>query len=166
MGDGRCGVGYACYEFVDGQFGYGLPKFFELNALYLGSTFGWGTRMDTISHNETVRWPVNTDEKEPVSITGWKWALALDTGSTTGFPKLDVSVVDTCPPGGGPPQLVRKALNHALKYRVILPNASSQIHGRCLAMQVVGVNVIGGPIPFWSADMYFSSPVGNHVYIP
>lgn len=165
MGDGRCGVDCPSYALVDSSFGYGMPKFFEPTVNYLGTTFGWGTRSDTISQGEVVQWTVNTAGPEPTSVTGWKWALAIDTGAITGYPKLSVSVVDTCPPGGGT-QVVRTALNQGLRYRVILQNGPNLIHNRCLEMRVVGTKVIGGPIPFWSADMYFSVPVANHVYIP
>lgn len=164
MGDGRCGINCPSYVTVDSKFGYGVPRYFEPNGIFLGSTFGWGTRIDSVSMGETVQWPVGDSGPESTAITGWKWALAVDVpGTMTAYPKLTVRVVDTCAAGGT--QVVRTALNQGLRYRIILVNPAADIHNRCLAMQVTGTGVAAGTeATFWSADMYFSAAQANHVY--
>lgn len=162
MGDGWCGpTCNAVWEASSGS-GYGFPKYFTPTGTFLGGNAGWGTRTFTITQGQTVAWTVNDPGQEGNDVNGWKWALAVDTTSTSNLPRLNMRVVDTC----NNDQIVEWApANRATRFRIMLTDPS-QIRGKCLEMRVTGVEVKSGGETIWSADYYFTNNASNHMWLP
>lgn len=87
-------------------------------------------------------------------IRQWKWATFWLEPNLDAVADIDFKVVDTCPPGGGPPQIVAWDTSYNLRSHFVL--TQSQISGRCLEMQAIGFNVPSGGRVVWSADYYHS----------
>lgn len=164
MGDARSDLpGGIASGWVDFNYGYGFPRYIR-PGYNMGSTFGWGTSEVLIRQGEQVAFPVGSGGPMPTDINGWKWVVAANT-STVEPSTYDVRVVDKCPPGGGT-ALVSVAIAQGRRYRIVLNDAASQIHGRCLEMQVRGVAVPDGGEVFWTADYYYSNNDAHHIRVP
>lgn len=166
MGDARSEVfgnpTWASF-YVDPQFGYGFPRYFR-PGYNMGTVFGWGAHAFYLQQDQTVSWTVGSSGPESTAISGWKWVVAADTGTTTPA-SYDVRVVDTCPTGGGE-VVIATALNQARRYRIVLADAPNTIHGRCLEMRVTALSVPPGGQGFWTADYYWSNANSEHLRIP
>ena len=69
-------------------------------------------------------------------------------------------VRDTCP--SGPVAFTRTAVRQGIRYRVLIDNPND-IRGKCLRVEVEGVNVMSGGERFYATDYYWSAPNAYHI---
>lgn len=168
MGDGRCGLGAACSQSVHAKYGFGFPRYFVPTLEKMGSGGGWGTRRETIVHNQTIAWDVGGPGAEASTVNGWKFALAVDTdsahtdsGGFTNLPELNVRVVDKC--NGN--IVIRQAAKQGTRYLMNIRH-TADIRGRCLEVRVTGTNVRAAGETFYAADYFFTNATTQHLYVP
>ena len=135
--------------------GFGRLRMWWPSNSRLTAPWGWGSRAITVRQGETVTFPVWDSGPESGAITEWKWAVTWMGQNLTNYPDIDVSVYNTCPSGGGAPQLVASQSDEDFRNRIRL--TSDDIAGRCLEMRITGrANIPTGGIVVYSADMFHS----------
>lgn len=98
----------------------------------------WGWRYFGINQGESVSWTVG-DAGPETGTTQWKMMLSWDEPDLSSAADIDVTIVDTCPPGGGT-QIVASQLDYDIRNRFQLRNISA----KCLEVRVQGFNVPPG----------------------
>ncbi len=125
----------------------------------LVAPWAWGARIFTIYDKQTVSWPVGDPGPESYAVTQWKWALTWAETSLDGVADIDISVWDTCPPGGTP-VFVAGQWDYDIRNRIHL--RASEVGGRCLEMRVYGYHVPPEGRVVYSSDYFHSGDPEQH----
>ena len=159
LGDGLRGRSSSYYYnySVDRNTGFGRLRAHWPSSTSLTAPWGWGTRRFDLNEGETATYTVGGTGPESSLITGWKWAIVIKDLSPIGVydsspSDVIVRVVDTCPPGGGSPVVVRTSATSDI-YRKRIRLSQAEISGRCLQMEVEAVDSPHG-VRIYSADYY------------
>ncbi|MBK7583132.1 MAG: S8 family serine peptidase [Myxococcales bacterium] len=120
----------------------------------LTGPWGWGWRQVTVYNGQTVKWTVGDAGPESSWVRQWKWATFWHEPNLDSVADIDFKVVNTCPAGGGPPEVIAWDNSYNLRSHFVF--TQSIISGRCLEMQAIGYNVPSGGRVVWSADYYHS----------
>ncbi len=127
--------------------GYGRVKAHFSSPNDMGNGHTWKTRSTKVYQGGTVSW--NVGSSSPDYAHGFKASLIWRDSDFQNIPKIQLSVYNTCPSGGGE-ELVKSAHLYAMRQRLIL--YPSEINGKCLQVRVKGLNVPPGGVDFWAAS--------------
>jgi hypothetical protein len=143
--------------YVSDASGYGRVRLHRPYALQ--SPWGWGTTWFTIQNGQTVSWTVGDANAESALVSQWKWAFTWFESNLDGVADIVISVVDTCPAGGGE-ALVLRDYSTSLRKRIRL--SQSLISGKCLTMRAYGLSVPTGGRVVYSADYFHAGDPSTH----
>jgi hypothetical protein len=161
QGDGWNGgnPGFEMTSGISSTSGYGRVRMHWPQNEYFGGPWAWQWRYFTINQGETVSWPVWGTTVSAVARE-WKWALTWFEDDLNNVADIDISVWDTCPPGGGAPVYLAGQSDYDLRNRIRLTGA--QIQGRCLQLRAYGFNVPAGGRVVYTTDYYHSDDPTLH----
>ncbi|MCG8425613.1 MAG: S8 family serine peptidase [Proteobacteria bacterium] len=133
--------------------GYGRFNLHRPSGTDLAGPWGWGWRYFTIHDGETHKFTVWDAAAESPLVTQTKWAVTWFESNPNSVADIVIKLVNTCPPGGGQ---VTVGLDYSFDLRKSVSLDQSQIGGRCLEMQVIGIDVPPGGRTVYSADYFHS----------
>jgi hypothetical protein len=139
--------------------GYGRVRGHFPGDSTMAAPWAWGARSFKIYNGQTVSWPVGDSGPESYSVTQWKWALTWAETSLDGVADIDISVWNTCPPGGTPVQVAGQS-DYDIRNRIHL--RASEIGGKCLEMRAYGYNVPPEGRVVYSSDYFHSGDPEQH----
>lgn len=151
------------YVTVSRDVGYGRAYSRLPTSDFLGNGWWWWqTGSNVIQDNETQIIPLSYGMQLPTSVEGVKVAIAWFDAAYEDIADLHVELIDTCPAGGGDPDIIKTAVPYQTMRKKLQVKDDADIHGRCLAVRIHGNAVDGNGEKYFFAAYGYSNDEALH----